>query len=86
MINPGWESAIDCACQDLAPGGLVGVVDFHNTPLSLFERWMELNHVRMEGHLLPQLEHHFRPLTVETRRVYGGLWRYLLFIGEKETD
>ncbi len=61
----------------------MAVVDFHDSPLTLFKQWMALNHVRMEGHLLPELQSRFRPLVCEIRRAYGGLWYYLLFIGQK---
>lgn len=82
MMNPDCMQAIDHARQDLAPTGRVAVVDFHDSALPWFQRWMGLNHVRMDGHLLPVLRARFRPLTLEVRRAYGGLWRYFLFIGE----
>jgi S-adenosylmethionine-diacylgycerolhomoserine-N-methlytransferase len=84
MINPGWDRAIEAAYDDLAPGGLIGVVDFHDSPVALFQRWMGLNHVRMDGQLLPKLRERFEPCLARTRPAYGGLWRYLLFIGKKQ--
>jgi S-adenosylmethionine-diacylgycerolhomoserine-N-methlytransferase len=83
MINPGWDHAIECAYSDLAQGGLIAVVDFNDSALFLFKRWMRLNHVRMDGHLLPKLESRFQPRTLEIRRAYGGVWTYLIFLGEK---
>jgi S-adenosylmethionine-diacylgycerolhomoserine-N-methlytransferase len=83
MMNPGWASAIECAYADGTAGGVVAVVDFHDSPVSLFKAWMRLHHVRMDGHLLPRLDSSFRRCTLELRRAYGGLWRYLLFIGER---
>lgn len=83
MFNPGWEGAIEQAARDLRPGGRIAVVDFHDSPLPWFRRWMGVNHVRLEGHLLPRLESLFE---VEHRRVrgaYGGVWRYLEFVGRK---
>jgi S-adenosylmethionine-diacylgycerolhomoserine-N-methlytransferase len=74
---------LESAAADLQTGGLIAVVDFHQTPLRVFRRWMQYNHVRMTGHLLPGLAARFRPRLVETRRAYGGWWTYLLFIGEK---
>lgn len=84
MFNPGWEAAIECAHAHLAPGGLIAVVDFHDTPVRLYRQWMERNHVRMNGHLLPHLAARFGRRVVETRRAYGGWWTYLIFIGEKK--
>jgi S-adenosylmethionine-diacylgycerolhomoserine-N-methlytransferase len=84
MFNPGWENAIACAKQDLADGGLFALVDFHRSPVPAFRRWMGLNHVRMDGHLLPVLCESFRPVIDRTTDAYAGLWQYLTFIGRKD--
>lgn len=86
MINPGWELALDLASRDLRPGGVIAVVDFHDSPAGWFRNWMKYNHVIMEGHLLPALRERFTPLTEEIRPVFGGMWKYLLFIGKNEQD
>lgn len=83
MMNPGWDRALACATEDLRPGGLVAVVDFHDSPWPPFRRWMALNHVRMEGHLLPALQAQFHAVHSELRTAYGGAWQYLLFLGER---
>ena len=83
MFNPGWDVAIQAAQVDLALGGFVGVVDFHNSPVPLFKRWMGVNHVRMDGHLHPLLTRLFTPKSEQVQPAYGGLWHYLLFIGQK---
>ena len=84
MFNPGWEEAIAAAWADLAPGGLVAVVDFHTSPFPLLVRWLAVNHVRVAGHLLPALQRRFLPRRQELRRAYGGLWTYFLFLGQKD--
>ena len=81
MMNPGWETALAAAREDLRPGGRIGVVDFHDSPLSGFRSWMGMNHVRMKGHLLPALQSAFETETFIIRCGYFGLWRYLIFIG-----
>ncbi len=83
MFNPGWEEAITSAWEDLSPGGRIAVVDFHRTPSHLFRWWMGKNHVRMEGHLLPQLQGRFRTELLEIRPVFFGLWEYFMYIGVK---
>lgn len=83
MFNPGWEAAIGQAWNDLKPGGCIAVVDFHDTPSRLFRHWMGMNHVRMDGHLLPLLEQRFHPVRKEERSAFGGLWRYFIFVGRK---
>jgi S-adenosylmethionine-diacylgycerolhomoserine-N-methlytransferase len=83
MINPGWEHVIRCAYDDLAPGGLFTVVDFHDSTQPLFKWWMRENHVRMDGHLLPELTSKCKSETVEIHKAYIGMWEYLLFIGQK---
>jgi len=73
MFNPGWEAAIEQAWQDLKPGGHIAVVDFHDTPAPTFRWWMQQNHVRMDGHLLPVLEAKFRPVWREVHSAWGGI-------------
>lgn len=85
MINPGWEAAIDHMATDLAAGGRVALVDFHDSPSHLFRHWMAMNHVRMGGHLLRRLNTRFYPQQLHLRRAYAGLWRYSLFIGNLQT-
>ncbi len=83
MFNPGWEAAIADAHTDLYLGGTIAVVDFHATAFPPFAQWMGVNHVRMDGHLLPCLKEHFSPLACEVAPAYGGIWHYLLFLGQK---
>ena len=81
MMNPGWQQALAAALSDLRPGGVLAVVDFHDTPSPRFKRWMALNHVRMEAHLLPHLNAHCQPVAQRIDAAYGGGWRYFSFIG-----
>jgi S-adenosylmethionine-diacylgycerolhomoserine-N-methlytransferase len=83
MFNPGWESAITAALADLEVGGCIGVVDFHSSSLPWFRKWMQLNHVRMEGHLLPWLKQNCRTSLDRVVPAYGGCWRYFFFVGLK---
>lgn len=83
MINPGWEQALDNASEDIAPGTFIAVVDFHGSALAPFKRWMGVNHVRMDGHLLPGLETRFKSRQHLVKSAYGGLWKYFIYIGEK---
>lgn len=83
MFNPGFEVAIEAAHAQLADDGQIAVVDFHATRWPLFERWMGVNHVRMNGQLRPLLRAHFLPQVDEVRAAYGGAWSYLVFVGRK---
>jgi len=47
---------------------------------------MAVNHVRMNGRLLPALAACFDPCCRRLRSVYGGLWSYGTFIGRKSGD
>jgi S-adenosylmethionine-diacylgycerolhomoserine-N-methlytransferase len=84
MFNPGFETALRAAAADLAPGGCIAVVDFHATRLRVFERWMGVNHVRMNGQLRPLLQSLFRPELDRVDHAYGGVWQYLTFVGRKK--
>ena len=83
MMNPDWNQALASAIRDLRPGGRLAVVDFHDTRFAGFRRWMAVNHVRMDGHLLPGLSTVYHPLTATVHKAYGGGWRYFFFIGKK---
>ena len=83
MFNPGWETAIECAAKDLVPGGHIAVVDFHDSMFPWFKRWMGVNHVRMDSHIQPKLEALFQPQTDKLCAAYGGVWKYLMFVGRK---
>jgi S-adenosylmethionine-diacylgycerolhomoserine-N-methlytransferase len=83
MFNPGFAEAIATARRQLVRGGHVAVADFHDTCLPVFERWMGVNHVRMNGHLRPLLTAQFSARTDRLCRAYGGVWRYLMFVGRK---
>lgn len=84
MFNPGWDRAIATAAQDLVPGGIIAVVDFSHTGVRWFEKWMGMNHVRMQGHLWPELRKNFSSLLDTQHIAYGGLWQYGLFVGRKK--
>lgn len=83
MINPQWNSLIEQAYKDIKPGGLIAVVDFHDTPNALFKWHMKNNHVRMDSHLVPILEKHFSTLTCDVQNAYLGVWQYFTFVGIK---
>jgi len=81
MFNPGWEEALAAAGRDLAKGGAIAVVDFHDSGSLLFKRWMGLNHVRLDGHLLPGLKSRFPVHQATMRPAFSGIWSYFRFIG-----
>lgn len=83
MMNPGWDAALRAAALDLAPDGWMAVVDFDSSRWRWFRQWMALNHVRMEGHLLPALRSVCEPWCEERHGAHAGLWDYFLFIGSK---
>ena len=86
MFNPGWEEALDYAYQDLAEGGQIAVVDFHDSTFPGFKSWMRLNHVRLDGHLVPKLERRFHTHSLHIRKAYAGIWSYFMFLGEKKQE
>ncbi len=83
MFNPGFEAAIKTAHGDLVSGGHMAVVDFHDTRFPIFARWMGVNHVRMDGQLRPLLQALFEASVDRLPAAYGGVWRYLVFVGRK---
>jgi len=83
MINPQWRSLIAQAYKDLRPGGIIAGVDFHDSQVPAFKNHMANHHVRMDGHLLPELEAHFYSEYQEVKTAYRGLWQYVLYVGRK---
>jgi S-adenosylmethionine-diacylgycerolhomoserine-N-methlytransferase len=83
MINPQWEELLRQAAADLRPGGLIAVVDFHDSRFSWFKNHMADHHVRMDGHLLPVLSRLFTSELKEVKSAYGTAWQYFLFMGRK---
>ena len=81
MFNPGWLEALHCARAELSQGGHLAVVDFHDSAFAWFRHWMRMNHVTMEGHLLPELKRQFEPQDARVHNAYFGLWQHLTFIG-----
>lgn len=83
MTHPHSQRLIERATAVMTPRGQMGVVDFHDSVSDAYKRWMGVNHVRMEGELP---EYFLRAgLKGEPRfyKAYGGLWRYLRYIGQR---
>lgn len=84
MINPGFQQLLRQCASDLSPGGRLAVVDFHDTPFGAFRRWMGLNHVRLDGQLLPALEAcGLERVHTEVMPGYAGVWRWFHWVGTK---
>lgn len=80
MIHPGWKEAIAAAFSRLREGGCVAVVDFQDTPLHWFYRWMELNHVQLGGYLLKELQSRAPGGDTRVNKAFLGTWRYFTFL------
>lgn len=79
MINPGFAHVLQTCRQDLAPSGIVAIVDFHDTPFEWFRRWMGLNHVRMDRQILTELKASGMHLPqLDIRAAYGGWWHWFI--------
>jgi S-adenosylmethionine-diacylgycerolhomoserine-N-methlytransferase len=83
MMNPGWDLALSAAAEDLASDGCIAVVDFHDCPGKGMKWYMDQCHVRIDGHLLPELETRFWSVEQRIQKAYAGWWRYFTFIGKK---
>jgi S-adenosylmethionine-diacylgycerolhomoserine-N-methlytransferase len=78
MTGSAQASCIAAAHGALAPGGLLGVVDFESTPLPAFARWMAVNHVRFDPELPERVARGLAPLGMESQVAYLGAWRWFL--------
>lgn len=84
MINPQWKDLIRKAYDDLPKGGKIMVADFYDSGFKFFKNHMGNHHVRMDGHLLPELKRLFKTKYEPVKKAYGGLWKYFMYVGEKE--
>ncbi len=83
MFNPGFDTALDTARTHLKPGGMIAVTDFYDSRLGFFKSWMWANHVRMEGHLVPELDARFERAQLSVKQAYAGFWEYFLYLGRR---
>jgi len=81
MMGSEAELVIRQTCDHLTQNGIIAVVDFHDTPWRRFERWMNANHVTMNGSILAALKRTYAPTISSTHKAYGGLWAYFNFVG-----
>lgn len=77
------DAVLAAAAADLAPGGRLAVVDFHDSGRGWFRDWMACNHVRMDAGLLERLQAGFGSEWSEVRGAYFGTWRWFCFVGRK---
>jgi S-adenosylmethionine-diacylgycerolhomoserine-N-methlytransferase len=75
-----YPNAIAAAASRLAAGGCLAVVDFHDSPFASFNRFMELNHVRLGGHLLEELQRVVNKSDHRVSRAFLGIWRFFTFL------
>lgn len=83
MINPQWKNLIKKAYEDLPVGGRIMVVDFYDSKFKFFKNHMSNHHVRMDGHILPELKSNFKTIHESVNNAYGGVWQYFMYVGEK---
>ncbi|MCU0754246.1 MAG: class I SAM-dependent methyltransferase [Xanthomonadales bacterium] len=83
MTHPHTATLLAAAWQRVAPGGVLAIVDFHDSPLPLFRRWMALNHVRLQGELPGEVRELDGEVEIRRYSAFGGLWRYVQMVVHK---
>ena len=83
MMNPYWQEILEQAYADLKPGGHFAMVDFHDTRNEIYRDYMRSNHVRVDGHLLPEIQRMFSGRYLKLGRGWLGIWQYMVYIGQK---
>jgi S-adenosylmethionine-diacylgycerolhomoserine-N-methlytransferase len=79
MTGTQCAQIIPRLAQQLKPGGVFAIVDFHDAPLNAFRRWMGVNHVSMDASLPSHIAHALGKTQLSSlsiKRAYGGVWRY----------
>lgn len=83
MMGAEYRQIITALKNDLNTDGYLAVVDFHTSPFSWFQKWMEMNHVDFEGNLYSALGENFTSIHTNIHQAYLGLWNYFLFVGKQ---
>lgn len=78
-----WETQVQQAYEDLKPGGLMVVLDFHSVSNKLVTRQFKKNKRVVRTTLLEELQRRFAPLSLDIYKAYFGLWEYFSFVGIK---
>lgn len=84
MLGSQSEDILKQVHADLAPGGYIAVVDFNDTPLNWFRKWMKKNHVNLDDHLPKLLNKFFTPTRFIEQKAYLGMWSYIKFLGRRK--
>lgn len=80
-VFPDLEGTLDHTQKQLAPGGVIAMVDFWGSNYDLFRLWISRN-IPIRTHFPMQtLNNRFQQKYCETHLAYLGFWKYFLFIG-----
>ncbi len=83
MMRTDIENKLQNISKHMRSNGYIATVDFNKSPHLWFEKWMQANHVQMDGSLLPLLKKYFKPVETSVHSAYFGLWSYFMFIGQR---
>jgi S-adenosylmethionine-diacylgycerolhomoserine-N-methlytransferase len=72
-----------CARAQLAPGGLLGVVDFHASRSLGFKQWMARNHVAFDDGWLERTLGDLHECYRQVSPAYFGWWHYASLIAQR---
>jgi S-adenosylmethionine-diacylgycerolhomoserine-N-methlytransferase len=84
MLREGHVELLDKVPQDLSEQGVVCIADFENTQFEFYHRFMNSQHIQVEGQLLPLLDQRFKPIVRKVKKAYGGIWTYLIYVGQNK--
>lgn len=80
-VFPDLEGTLELTQKQLAPGGVIAMVDFFDSHYDLFRLWISRN-IPIRTHFpIHNLHDRFKADYCKTHRAYFGFWKYLLFIG-----
>jgi len=80
MTGDSLEPILHNIRRRLNPKGKLAVVDFNFSALSMFRRWMRVNHVSLDGSVLRALALCAKVERQELHQAFG-IWNWFLWIG-----
>lgn len=81
-MNKDYPNILKEAQKTLSKNGHIAIVDFNDTTLTVFKKWMQYNHVTMNGELLKTVKANFQGLNVKVNQGIFSIWSYFSFIGK----
>lgn len=81
-MNKDYNHLIAEVKKTLKKDGHIAIVDFHDSKINIFKKWMQFNHVIMNDELLKSIKNNFQTQSIKIRKGIFPFWSYFSYIGK----